>query len=403
MNYVCNICKYKTTNKSNITKHNNTLKHKQNIKNINYCIDCNKTFDTLKQYIRHINYHKQKKSQNINDTNNGTNNGTNNETINNQIINTKNINIPDNNIIQKIDKINDTQNIIINENKELKDTINKALTKASSLINYLMKNHNTIPPLKTIEYNTFVKLLKNNFKEKQIIQNNNNDSDNENEQELFDLANMLINKFKKNKFISLLTQVILKYVNYKDPEKQPIYNTDNIRYNYVVKMNKKWNEDKTGIIFKNYIIIPIIYHLNSLLKKYRHNEFEKKMKQIAKKKNNIIDIEEIMNQFDILLRFEIYLNNEKFIKDILKEISPYLKYIEKEILDSEENNKLTNIRNNYIKEITILLNNINENNTDSEKDSELKEEKRVKPKKIIKQKNKLDSSSKESDNSSSEL
>ena len=54
-----------------------------------------------------------------------------------------------------------------------------------------------------------------------------------------------------------------------------------------------------SIIFKNYIIIPIIYHLNSLLKKYRHNEFEKKMKQIAKRKNNNIDIEEIMKQYDI--------------------------------------------------------------------------------------------------------
>ena len=294
MNYECNICKYTTTNKSNITKHNNTLKHKQNIKNLKYCIDCDKTFDTLKQYIRHINYHKQKKSQN------------NNETNNNQIINTQNNqnnNIQNNNaIIKKIDKINDKQNIIINENKELKETINKALTRASSLINYLMKNHNTIPPLKTIAYDTFVNLLKNNFKDKQIIQNeqnNKDDSDSENEQELFDLAKMLINKFKKNKFINLLTQVILKYVNYKDPEKQPIYNTDCIRYNYVVKMNKKWNEDKTGIIFKNYIIIPIIYHLNSLLKKYRHNEFEKKMKQIAKRKNNNIDIEEIMKQYDI--------------------------------------------------------------------------------------------------------
>jgi hypothetical protein len=41
----------------------------------------------------------------------------------------------------KFKDINDKQNIIINENKELKETINKALTKASSLINYLMKNH----------------------------------------------------------------------------------------------------------------------------------------------------------------------------------------------------------------------------------------------------------------------
>ena len=398
MNYECNICKYITTNKSNITKHNNTLKHKQNMTNLKYCIDCDKTFDTSKQYSRHINYHKRKKLHNNNETDNNNNGNS------NQIINTHNNHIQDNNVIikkidEKIDKLNDKQNIIINENKELKETINKALTRASSLINYLMKNHNTIPPLKTIEYHTFVNLLKNNFKDKQLIQNeqnnnddlnNSNDSDSENKQEL-DLAKMLINKFKKNKFINLLTQVILKYVNYKDPEKQPIYNTDCIRYNYVVKMNKKWNEDKTGIIFKNYIIIPIIYHLNSLLKKYRNNEFEKKMKHIAKRKNNTIDIEEIMKQYDILIKFEIYLNDEKFIKDILKEVSPYLKYIEKEILDSEENNKLTNIRNNYIKEINMLLNNINKNISESESDVDIESEEEkieVKPKKIIKHKKK---------------
>ena len=64
----------------------------------------------------------------------------------------------------------------------------------------------------------------------------------------------------------------------------------------------------------------------------------------------------------------------------------FLKYIEKEILDNEENNKLTNIRNNYIKEITMLLNNINKNTTETE--TELEEDKiDVKSKKNIKHRN----------------
>ena len=266
------------------------------------------------------------------------------------------------------------QNITMNKK-------NKNKNKNLPLIDYLIENNNTTNPLQIIDFNTFIKLLGNiveyDINYKQIIDEN----------KLFNLTQILINnlikdKSKENKFIKIITQIILKYINHGNDKNQQIYSIDCVNYNYVIKIDENWIKDKSGIIFNKYIIKPIIHHLKHLLKKYKIKNYENQTKLLKYMDNDEL-IETTYNYEMILL---ISIQNIDFITNILKEVSPYLKHIKK---------NLYNIN---------ISPNINENNTESESDvdteSELEEEKiEVKPKKIIKQKKKVDSSSEDSDSS----
>ena len=46
------------------------------------------------------------------------------------------------------------------------------------------------------------------------------------------------------------------------------------RHHYVIKTNDNWNEDKAGIQFTNFIIIPFLNSIGSLINTYRVNKLE---------------------------------------------------------------------------------------------------------------------------------
>jgi hypothetical protein len=64
-------------------------------------------------------------------------------------------------------------------------------------------------------------------------------------------------------------------INHNESDKQPIYNTDSSRYNYVVKITGNiWNEDKSGIKFTDYIIKPLLKYIRDLVEEYIENDLE---------------------------------------------------------------------------------------------------------------------------------
>jgi hypothetical protein len=290
----CNLCN-KNIKDKNIIKHCKSKTHNNNeIKKL-YCFNCKKKYSNNKTFNKHkINC--KFNTNNIIDNYNKIKN--------------------DNN---KIDSINNNVIIVKEDIKNVKANVDKALNKASSIIKYLMQYFPDVPSIKKIDK----KILKDELKLKYEYDESSfiNKKD---KYEYFDnkLEIILLDDFKRNIFIKNICKTILNYINYKDPNKQPIYSTDTSRCNYIIKINTKWNNDINGNKLKEYVIEPILYTIEKLMKKYR-------IKQEIKKNKNI----------DLLLeiyRFEQNIHNNLFIKPILKELSSHLKF--DNIINDDNNN-----------------------------------------------------------------
>ena len=123
-------------------------------------------------------------------------------------------------------------------------------------------------------------------------------------------------------------------VNYKQPDKQPIWNTDCSRFNYVIKTAiDKWDEDKAGIKFTEYVIKPVLDYVLDLIYNFRTNFLAKELCNKEYTKEELMDIMKLTGYtYDL----QTELNNQTFIKPILRELSPYLRFLESELEEIEQ-------------------------------------------------------------------
>jgi len=332
--YECRLCDYQTHDKSNYNKHIISDSHINKEESNIYCYICNKSYVTNKKYNRHKKY----KHDNINNINNINNKNSGNNKDNNKY---KEILKSNDNIKEEIkEEINKSKNEVVT-------VVNKALTKASSLINFLMENYKSTPPLKKIKKKECIDQLRLDY-ECPLKDND------------YSLEKLLIYQYRKNTLISNLSKTILNLVHYKDREKQPIYNTDCSRYNYVVKTtNNLWYEDKCGLKFTDCIIKPFLVYINDLIEEYRENVLEK----VNVYKNNLQQNERLLTALENSQNLEIALLNDYLIKPLLKELSPYLRFLKIELEELEKMEELEKIH----EELEEYINTDNTYNSDDNK------------------------------------
>ncbi len=334
--YDCKLCNYNAKTKTNLNKHLKTKSH-INKENTNiYCFICNK------QYINSNNYKKHKKYMHSDDNNKNSNTPVNNKIISSETqiiidhvkeeINKSNEQVKKQ-VKEEINKSNEQvkeeiKEEINNSKKEVVTVVNKAINKASSLIKYLMENHRSVPPLKKIKKNDCIPILRLDYNCPEIKDD-------------YTLQKLFIKDYSKNMFVSNIAKSILKMINYKETDKQPIYNTDSSRYNYVVKLTTDvWNEDKSGIKFTDYIIKPLLKYIRDLVEEYIENELE----QVDMYKNNFIQNQIYVQLKEDAYNLDIQLTNDYLIKPLLKELSPYLRFLQIELEELEKLEELTKIQ-----------------------------------------------------------
>ena len=130
--------------------------------------------------------------------------------------------------------------------------------------------------------------------------------------------------------------------------------TDCARNHYVIKTEDNWNEDKAGVKFTEYIIKPLLSYIKDLIILYNTNFLKKKIVKTGKTPNQVKDD---LLLFHHCLLFIDDLTNERFIIHILKELSPYLRYLSSElnldddddIVDAEKIKELKTIQEDLIK------------------------------------------------------
>jgi len=350
MSLICNLCKYNANKLYHYNRHCSSISHLEKEILQLKCYICNKNFKSLTSYKNHkYNFHNNKsnktvavKSKNIKNTKNNKNVSDNSNDINNKLNDIKN---DINNVKQEI------KEEIDNSKKEVVTVVNKAITKASSLIKYLMENHKSVPPLKRIKKGDCIPILRLDYNCPEI----------END---YSLQKLFVRDYSKNLFVSNIAKSILKMINYKESDKQPIYNTDSSRYNYVVKLTTDlWNEDKSGIKFTDYIIRPLLRYIRDLVEEYIENELEK----VNMYKNSFIQNQIHVEFKEHAYNLDIQLSNDYLIKPLLKELSPYLRFLQIELDELEKLEELTKIQEDLQEIIDCNNDSINNDNIDEEK------------------------------------
>lgn len=394
--YECVICTYSTHKKSNIDKHLTTIKHMINLKNNKSCSICNKEFSTFGNYKRHmILIHKQNFDRhgiiknnnkdidididiidmdNPNDNQNNPNNKielvpikkVKNKNKVEQVVNEvkedikkeiKKSNIVIKKEIQKSNnEIKQSNNEVKEEVKEVKKVVTKAIHKASSLIKYLMEHHKSTPPLQKINNEQCINFLKTHFK----CQNR--------DDKKYYLEEKFVSDFSGNKFVENISKCILSIVHVDDPTKQPIWNSDCSRLHYVVKTSlNMWNEDKSGIKFTDFVIKPMLKSICDRITNYRKEFIEK----IDIKKYSLENFTDHHKLLSNVYGLEYALIRNDFIKPILKELAPHLRYIKKELdeLENEEKQQLIELENEEKQQQLIELEMDNDENTEINSDN----------------------------------
>ncbi len=332
----CKLCNFTSDIDKYFNQHCNTKTHLFNEQQKKYCVLCDKYYKSIDTYNNHKktkHIKKLKKSDKTDNFSNSTNAINAINAINFNTNNTDKLDNINNNIIQINDKIDDkieeVKEEIQNSKKEVVTVVNKAITKASSLIKYLMLNHRSVPPLKKIKKEECIPILRLDY-------------DCPEKEGDYNLQKMFIRDYSNNIFIPNIAKSILKIINHEQQDKQPIYNTDSSRYNYVVKTTTElWNEDKSGIKFTDYIIRPLLRYIRELNEDYIDNVLEK----VNMRKNTLYENEMHIKAKEAAYNLDIAVTNDYLIKPLLKELSPHLRFLQLELEELEKIEELNNIQN----------------------------------------------------------
>jgi hypothetical protein len=331
---ICNLCNYVTYKKCNFIRHCTSNKIHSIKAEINkICYICNKKFNTDNIFRKHmLNVHKNKNKNNDNKT-------------------IKTIKEAKSEIINKQEEIREEiinkQEEIKEEIKEVKHVVNKAISKASSLIKYLMEHHPNMPPLKKINHEDCLYRLKIDFNCPTNVKDK------------YNLQRKLIDEYKYGTFIENLSQSIINLIKNKDEKWQSVFNTDSSRQNYVIKINDDdWNEDIAGKRFGNYIIKPLLKSIGNLLSIYRE-------KYIEKDNGKKMGFEVYLDYIKTSLMFESDIVNGKLLKPILKEVSPFLRLITDELESLEKFSEIEKFQKDLL---NIVKPYGDDNNSDDDND-----------------------------------
>jgi uncharacterized CHY-type Zn-finger protein len=283
--------------------------------------------------------------------------------IYNNIMNTSSNKI--NNIV--IDRVTSAEENIKHEinkvkegNEKVERVVTKAITTASALIKYLTLHHQSTPPLRKIKQKECIKFLRIDYNCPQ-------------EKDNYDLEKNFVKDFSRKLFVKNICKSILNMVNYKKPDMQPIWNTDSSRFNYVIKTAiDKWDEDKAGVKFTEYVIKPVLDYVLDLIHSYRTDFLAKELCNKKYTKNQLMDI---MQLTGLACDLQTELNNQTFIKPMLKELTPYLRFLEYELeeIEQEEQDEIEEqVKLEELEKIKDDLENLitNKNHNNNVEDSE---------------------------------
>lgn len=316
MKYCCDECNYETDYQTNLNRHNLTKKHLKNVAVGNIddqqktydCDKCQKSFSTRQSLFAHRKLvtciDSKDESLKLIEEN----------------YNLK-IKIVEYEMKKEIEQLKDQMKD--KEIEHLKETIKEqskdkesfkklaegsveVSNKSMSALNYAIKYYSNAPPMQI--FNNFAIFLEGNEK--------------------YELDEIMIHYYEKDKLCSYIGDKLIKEYKKADPVTQSMWVGDVNRMSYILKENdnnkgkgksSSWNKDKEGISMAKYMIEPTLEHIKSELINYKNElcpviqegEFSASHRNILMKK-----LESSVGIIDSI-------NNNELTGNIIKYIAPH--------------------------------------------------------------------------------
>lgn len=338
--YSCDICSFKTGNKTDYSRHSRTKKHKEKVKETT-----KNTIGTQDTYIKTENIHKCPFCNNVYSNSSSLARHKKACGVKQEIIKEKEkddmINNNELNTLKKENERLQKQNEIYEKQLETFTELLKTKMNPTNVNNltYIINNYDSAPQLKKLE----------SYKQ---IHN----------AKTVSLVDLIILYYEQNTLCKFIGDFLIGSYLKKNDDDQSMWNTDTSRLTYIVNELQesgkiKWVMDKKGIKVKEYVIMPLLEYLLDELTKYVDKNSKKSETGIVNKLSTITNIYPLIKK-------------EILADDIVRYIAPYF-YLHKE--------------NNKLKQIEIpTKNNINEQSIQRvNKTKQLETPKNLKPNEII--------------------
>lgn len=302
MEYLCNICNYKTNDRSNYHKHLKSQKHiKTSEKSTNTfgdsirCEICNIVFTRRSSLIRHI----SKCRDNV------------------LLTELKNLKKENEQFKVMTDHLKEKEEIYRSENDLLRKLLVQSDRSDNSLPTLLYKHCDNAPPIYTIPASKV--------------------------EELEISKDRLVKEFISAERHKILHEKLGKFIvmHYKKDniEDQSIFNTDTARLSYMIRELifddiTRWVPDKNGLKATKYMITPLLDHVKDLLLEHQKIYFNK-----IPHNTSMGQMENMIGDNRTLIKIVTEIDDRSLEKRILRFVSPYLKF-EKDAIKALGNNKL---------------------------------------------------------------
>lgn len=304
MKYNCNICNYKTNDKSNFNKHmncnthiglssndNNMVTNDNNKLPSHKCVKCGKIFS----YRSGLSRHKKECDISLQD-----NSKT--KELENAVMLLKSR-------LEKYEKVNAQLFKYVKENQPSNTTNN---TFNISVKNYIQQNYSDAPALEGIkDY------------DKLTFEDN-------------DFMGTLVYNFNNDTLHKYLGDFLVGYYSKENPSEQSLWNSDVSRLTYIVKellANNKsiWNHDFKGIKVKSYIINPLLRHIKKSMNEYWFSHID----NIAS--GDADNLRKIQETFVTIQKIRKVIDNGILSDEIVRYIAPKFYMDKRDIITDDIN------------------------------------------------------------------
>jgi hypothetical protein len=348
--YTCEYCEYETLYNRDYIRHLESIRHKQNLKNISKymfsCDDCDKKFTSKGNLTRHQTLYCQTNKQNLdNISKNITQKDLEILEIKHQYeLKLKEVQLQLQYEAKIKEVVIDSKDKLIDELKTDKakleynaENMADIAKRSITALTYCRKNFPKAPPLLELEYHEPPKLLMDAVPKG------------------IDIAKYLIDLYEDSDKVSpLIANIIIAKYKKKDPTKMSFWNADHARHNFVfVDMLNgvaQWENDKDAIHIRSKVVDPMLTHVREMLIDFNSritNDLTKKDK--AQMDEDLIEgilistLSNVAKYQNRCMNMINRLDDKYFSNSIIKLISSefQIKYdtIEREIEKKEQKNK----------------------------------------------------------------
>lgn len=193
----------------------------------------------------------------------------------------------------------------------------KLSNKSMSALNYAVKYYANAPSIKI--FNNFGIFLEGNEK--------------------YNLDEIMIHYYEKNKLCSYIGDKLIKEYKKADPVTQSMWVGDVNRVSYILKETNKnisaWNSDKEGVSMAKYMIKPALEHIRGSLLEYNNEIFP------VIQENDLDESkrQELLKKMEISTNIVHSINNNELTEPIIRYMAPHF-YLNRtsnniELLDKE--------------------------------------------------------------------